>query len=57
MRRRARLESLITYDAERAAQTIATPRIALADFELLACRVFRKNGSGFAVGIRARSIF
>jgi hypothetical protein len=35
MRRRARLESLnVTYDAERAAQTIATPESISPDFAL-----------------------
>jgi hypothetical protein len=38
VRRRARLETDVTYDAERAAQTFATPEL-LVDFALVARRL------------------
>jgi hypothetical protein len=45
----------MSYDAERAAQTLATPKFALADFEPLSpARIPQKQRSGFAIGPRAR---
>jgi hypothetical protein len=46
-RRRARLETDVTYDAERAAQTIATPESVLPVVRTMARRVFRKSGYRF----------
>jgi hypothetical protein len=37
-------ESRVPYDAERAAQTVATPESVFAGFELMVRRLFRKSG-------------
>jgi hypothetical protein len=47
VRRRARLETDVTYDAERAAQTIATPESVLPVVRTMTRRVFRKSGYRF----------
>jgi hypothetical protein len=46
----------INYDAERAAQNIATPESLSPDFALLARRVFRKSGHRFC-GQNTRQFF
>jgi hypothetical protein len=54
MRRRARLEIEVTYDAERAAHTIATPESVSPDFAQWPDAYCGKAGTGYPNRPRAR---
>jgi hypothetical protein len=54
MRRRARLESGVSYDAQRAAQIIATPYSVSPDFAQCPDAYCGKAGTGYPNKTRAR---